>query len=69
MYGELHTGSSSDCTDHMSFVFLDPSLVIWGCHLIPAFSDDCTSEPLQVGPSLARLPGKVDEWATFYVNM
>lgn len=58
-----------DRTDHIPFGFLDPSLVICGCQLIPAFSDGRTRELLQVGPSLARLPGKKDDWAAFYVNM
>lgn len=62
-------GFVPDRTDHMPFGFLDPSLVLRGSHLIPAFSDGRTSELLQVGPSLARLPGEVDDWAAFYVNM
>ena len=58
-----------DRADHEPFGFLDPSLVIRGCHLIPAFSEGRTSELLQEGPSLARLPGEVVDWAGFYVNM
>jgi hypothetical protein len=62
-------GFVPDRPDHIPFGFLDPSLVIQGCHLIPAFSDGRTSELLQKGVSLARLPGEVDDWAAFYVNM
>ena len=58
-----------DRADHKPFGFLDPSLVIWGCHLIPVFLEGRTSELLQEGPSLARLPGEVVDWAGFYVNM
>ena len=62
-------GFVPDRPDHIPFGFLEPSLVIRGCHLIPAFSDGRTSELLQKGASLARLPGEADDWAAFYVNM
>jgi len=62
-------GFVPDCIDHILFGFLDPSLVIRGCHLIPAFSEGCTCDLLQVGPSQARLPDEKDDWAAFYVNM
>ena len=26
-------------SDPLAFGFLDPSLVLWGCHLVPAFND------------------------------
>ncbi|KAG2090390.1 uncharacterized protein F5147DRAFT_586734, partial [Suillus discolor] len=52
-----------------AFGFLDPSLVIRACHLIPAFADHRTNDLLRQGPSTARLPGEVDDWASFYVNM
>ena len=62
-------GFVPDMADHVPFGFLDPSLVIQGCHLIPAFSEGCTSELLQKGPSFSRLPGEEDDWAGFYINM
>ena len=52
-----------------TFGFLDPSLVVRGCHLIPAFVDGRTNQFLQGGPSVARLPGESDDWARYYVNM
>jgi len=39
--------------DEGTFGFLDPSLVIRGCHLIPSFFDGRTAELLREGPSLA----------------
>jgi hypothetical protein len=55
--------------DSPPFGFLDPSLVLRGCHLIPAFIDGHTDQLLQRGVSVARLPGETDDWASFYVNM
>jgi len=65
----LKVGFVPDCIDHIPFGFLDPSLVIRGCHLIPAFSEGRTCDLLQAGPSQARLPDEKDDWAAFYVNM
>ncbi|KAF8427567.1 hypothetical protein L210DRAFT_3652625 [Boletus edulis BED1] len=62
-------GYVPDRTDHLLFGFLDPSLVIRGCHLIPAFADGRTHELLRGGETLARQPGDMDDWAAFYVNM
>ena len=62
-------GFVPDHPDHAPFGFLDPSLVLRGCHLIPSFSDGRTNELLAPGPSIARLPGEVGDWAAFYVNM
>ena len=56
-------------TDDNPFGFLDPSLVIRGCHLIPAFSEGRTDSLLKRGESLARQPGETDDWCAFYVNM
>ncbi|KAF7973003.1 hypothetical protein HWV62_16378 [Athelia sp. TMB] len=50
------------------FGFLDPSLVIRGCHLIPAFHDGRTSELLSPNPSAGRPLGDTDDWRGFYVN-
>ena len=56
-------------SDPAAFEFLDPSLIIWGCHLIPAFCDGCTTDLLTVGPSLGWAPCKVDDWSMYYVNV
>ena len=56
-------------TDPQAFGFLDPSLVIRGCHLIPAFNDGRTVELLTASPSAGRPPDKTDDWAMFFVNM
>src|SRR5262245_22695215 len=55
-------------TDDSAFGFLDPSLVIRGCHLIPAFADGRTSELLP-SPSIALPIGETDDWKAFYVMM
>ena len=53
-----------------AFGFLDPSHIIHGCHLIPAFADGKTTSlmPYQ-GETLARTPGEDEDWVYFYVNM
>ncbi|KAF8951473.1 hypothetical protein BDZ97DRAFT_1684491 [Flammula alnicola] len=57
-------------TDDYAFGFLDPSLVIRGCHLLPAFVDGRTSELLETrAPTEARLNGQIDDWANYYVGM
>ena len=56
-------------SDDNAFGFLDPSLVIRSCHLIPVFSEGRTDSLLRHGESLTRLPGETDDWSTFYVNM
>lgn len=50
------------------FGFLDPSLVIRGCHLIPAFEDERTFDLLSVNPSAGRPLGDTNDWTAFYVN-
>ena len=55
--------------DSPAFGFLDPSLVICGCHLIPVFVDGRTDQLLRAGTSVARQPGETDDWARYYVNM
>lgn len=52
-----------------TFGFIDPSLALRACHLIPAFSDGCTDSLLRYGPSVALETGVVDDWAAYYVNM
>ncbi|KIK11946.1 hypothetical protein PISMIDRAFT_121802 [Pisolithus microcarpus 441] len=56
-------------TNDDAFGFLEPSLVICGCHLIPAFSQGRTDTLLRHGESIARQPGETDDWCAFYVNM
>jgi hypothetical protein len=56
-------------TDDQAFGFLDPSLVIRGCHMIPAFADGRTSELLTTQNSAAHLPGELDDWVAYYVGM
>jgi hypothetical protein len=56
-------------TDDDAFGFLDPSMVIRGCHIVPAFVDGRTSDLLTVPHSVARPLGEVDDWATFYVDL
>lgn len=55
--------------DDEAFGFLDPSLVLRRCHLIPAFSEGRTNALLRPGKSIARKPGDIDDWSEFYVNM
>lgn len=62
-------GFVPDRPGHIPFGFLDPSLILRACHLIPAFCDGRTHELLASGPSLARLPGEEDDWAAYYINM
>ncbi|KAF8872006.1 hypothetical protein BD779DRAFT_1613865 [Infundibulicybe gibba] len=57
-------------TDEYAFGFLDPSLVIRGCHLIPAFHTGRTTELLQAqSVSFARRTGDLDDWVNFYVGI
>lgn len=56
-------------TDALAFGFLDPSLILRGCHLIPAFNEGRTSELLTAPLTAGRSPGEVDDWVSFYVNM
>lgn len=56
--------------DNNAFGFLDPSLVIRGCHLVPAFAAGRTSELLEThSPTAARPLGETDDWSNFYVIM
>jgi hypothetical protein len=56
-------------TDESAFGFLDPSLVIRGCHLIPAFVDGRTSDLLTNANSIVRPIGETDDWVAFYAMM
>ena len=56
--------------DDSAFGFLDPSLVIRGCHLVPSFANGRTSELLHTSSTTAaRHPGEEDDWTNYYVNM
>ena len=52
-----------------AFGFLDPSLVIRGCHLIPSFSNGRTDTLLRKGTSVVRNSTVEDDWCSFYINM
>ena len=57
-------------SDDLAFGFLDPSLVIRGCHLVPDFARGRTSELLQTtSPTAARRPDETDDWMNYYVMM
>ena len=60
-----------ESSDDYAFGFLDPTQVIRGAHIIPAFSAGRTSTLLPVTKSAARIlnPGEEDDWLNFYVNM
>ena len=65
---QLHRVGFVDGNDPQAFGFLDPSLIIRGCHLIPAFDHGRTKDLLP--PSLARLNTENDMDSVFYyVNM
>jgi len=57
--------------DKYAFTFLDPTHVVRGAHIIPAFSAGYTSALLPVPRSVARIlvPNEEDDWVNFYVNM
>lgn len=59
-------------SDEFAFGFLDPSLVLRGCHLIPSFKDGKTTE-LLVQPdhqtTEARPSGGQEDWTNYYVGM
>lgn len=56
-------------SDPLAFGFLDPSLVIRGCHLIPAFNEGRTSDLLTAILTAGRPAGEADDWVAFFVNM
>ena len=62
-------GCGPEDGDGTALGFLDPSLVIHGCHLIPAFADGCMAQLLQGGALVVRQPGQTNDWARYYVNM
>jgi hypothetical protein len=60
-----------ESSDKYAFTFLDPIQVIWGVHVIPAFSTMCTSALLLVINTVAHVlnPKEDDDWVNFYMNM
>ena len=56
-------------SDDLAFGFLDPSLVVCGCHLVLSFSEGQTKELLSSQLTAACLPGEVSGWLAYYVNM
>ncbi len=59
-------------SDEYAFGFLDPSLVLRGCHLLPAFADGKTTELLTMSTcsvTEARTSGEKDDWVNYYVGM
>ncbi|KAJ3768912.1 hypothetical protein FB446DRAFT_706633 [Lentinula raphanica] len=69
-YARLPKVGFVDEGDPFAFGFLDPSHVIRGCHLIPAFHDKRTSSLLQTSqPTVARKADEVDDWQCFYVGI
>ena len=70
-YARLPKIGFVESSDQYAFTFLDPTQVVRGAHLIPAFSAGRTSSLLPVPKSVARVlvPNKADDWVNFYVNM
>jgi hypothetical protein len=60
-----------ESSDDYAFGFVDPSLVIRGCHLIPSFIDGRTKDLLPYEQSYARIldSDDSDDWTNFYVSM
>lgn len=57
-------------TDESAFGFLDPSLVLRGCQLVPAYAGGRTSQYLSSSSlTAARPPEEVDDWSNYYVIM
>lgn len=57
-------------TDDSAFGFLDPSMVLRGCHLVPAFAAGRTNLLLStVSLTAARGPDETDDWSYYYVIM
>ena len=55
--------------DDQAFGFLDPSLVVWGCHLKPSFFEGQTNELLSVTLMAAQLLRDILDWLAYSVNM
>ena len=60
-----------ESTDEFAFSFVDPTNVICGCHLIPAFNAGRSADLLPHPHSVAHClnPQDEDDWLNFYANM
>ena len=60
-----------ESSDEYAFTFLDPKQVIQGAHIIPVFSEGCTSTLLPATKLVAWVlsADEKDDWVNFYVNM
>ncbi|KAE9385439.1 hypothetical protein BT96DRAFT_759911, partial [Gymnopus androsaceus JB14] len=56
-------------SDDMAFGFLDPSLVLRACHLIPNFKGEKTMQFLQFINSAGRHGGDDEDWVNYYVDI
>lgn len=57
-------------TNSDAFGFLDPAVVLRGCHLVPAFAAGRTNLLLStVSVTAARHPDETNDWANYYVIM
>ncbi|KAJ3816794.1 hypothetical protein F5880DRAFT_1618922 [Lentinula raphanica] len=56
-------------SDDMAFGFLDPSLLIRACHLIPSFAGKKTTELLDFPQSMGRKVDCESDWTNYYVNI
>lgn len=57
-------------SDDYAFSFVDPALVLRGCHLLPAFADGRTNMLMSTRERTeARRNGEVDDWMNYYVGM
>ena len=57
-------------SDEFASGFLDPSLVIRGCHLMPALEEGRTTGLLTTTSfTEARPSGEQDDWVNYYVGM
>ena len=52
-------------TDELAFGFLNPSLVIRGCHPIPRFHSGRTNTLMAYD---CQTSGSTDDWTNYYVN-
>ena len=55
--------------DDLVFSFLDPSLIVQRCHLVPSFSEGQMNRLLSAEVTAAWLPRNVLDWLAYYVNM
>lgn len=51
--------------DEYSFDFLDPALVLRGCHIVPAFA---SLRRYQSGLGVSACAGDKGDWRKYYVN-